>query len=442
MARTSKGPGRLTLNDCTAVALARNLDLQVKRWEELGRATMKNADFARMFPHLTLSARVAQRDTEPYAYSDILGQEGAGPVIDGTATGVNTYHTDAERSTWRYDVKASWSPVEATSAYFLYASSCNEHLKAYFNRVRSAQKIVGNAESAFYRLLGLQESVPLARELIRIRKGVVNRARNLLETKLLEQEQFSRAEWEKERARRLMARLRNRIEKQRNLLARSLAITPEYCDGGFVVIGELKKPCLETSMCELELTALKNRPEAYVAGLDHVNSVNDLRRSVLGLVPKVDLYWKFTEDDNKFLYDEEWKTVGATAYIDLLDWWSGVAETSAAKSRTFKTRARIGAVALGISYEVRAAALEYFDSLDELTIADKALAEARRILHVTRGKESMDDVDRIALKDVEAAFIECQIKQVLALAGANAALANLKTVLGTNYSEPIPGRGA
>jgi outer membrane protein, multidrug efflux system len=433
------GKRSLTLADCRSIALANNLDVQVARTDELTKRAVEWSNKTKLLPHFLASGELSQRDNPPYSYSDVLGQEGSTPNPGRGGTGVTNYSTAHERSTWRYSLELRWSPTDAALAYYLSKSSVNDRLKVHYQRVRIAQKLLAVVDGAFFRLLGLQQSRAAAERLTAARSTVAAKMKRAFERKLVGIDQYARATQQAIRARRMLAKICNEIEKQRNILASAMALSPDYCvDGGFVLVGELVTPGFSAAMCDLEMQAVRNRPEAVEAGLSHLNSVNDLKRTIVKYCPKVTGFWRYTHDKDKYLYNKDWKDVGVQVYFDLLDWMSNVYEHRATEFNSAKTRQEMGTVALAITSQVRVAGLQYFDSLDELQSTRAALVSTAEVLKVAKDRSSRDDLDLLALREAEANMLQNRIENTRALGEANALLAELQGTMGANYNEPAP----
>jgi len=432
------GKTGLSLEDCRRIALQTNLSLQVERWEEISRRALRGGAHTKVLPHLIFSGDLSGRDNQQYSFSDVMGREGLTPVPGGAGAGVTNFSTGHERTTWRYSVETKWSPNEAALAYYLYNNNCNERSKAHFQRVRIGQRLVGTVDSAYHSLVGLQKSLPVAEKLASLRSGVAKKARALLRQGFADREDYYRAKRKSLKAKRILSSLRNDMEKQRNVLAGAMGVSPDHCGGGFFVVGKLSTPTFREKVCTLEMTAVRNRPEAYIAGLNHVNSVNDLKRTIIKFFPKITGTWKYTRDKDRYLYNKEWKEHGMLVYFDLLDWLSNYRESEAAKAQTGKTHRQMGAVALGITSEVRVAALDYIDALEDVRSAKEALGESREMRNVLRGRASLNGAAGIAVKEAEGDVLEERISVTSALARANAALGKLQAALGTNYTEPLP----
>ncbi|MBI4963448.1 MAG: TolC family protein [Desulfomonile tiedjei] len=442
-ATTVTGKRFLTLEDCRTLALGNNLDLQAARLEELTQQAIQYSNRTRILPHFIFSGDLSERSNLRYSYSDVLGLEGAHPRyqqqnLGGAQPGVTSFSTGHERSTWYYVLETRWSPTDAALAYYVTKSSANETTKSRYHKLRIAQKLVELVDSSFFRLLALQEVLPLAENLFSLRKGMLYKTEQLLQDRLGKVEEYHRAEQRTSRAKRLLGKIRNDIENERNILASAMALSPDYCiDGGFRLEGALSRPRFSSELCELEMIAVRRRPEAYEAGLAHLSSVNDLKRTIVKYFPRVTGFWRHARDKDKFLYDPAWKEVGISIYFDLVEWLANVDESKASRIKSEKTEREMSAIALGITSQVRLAALKYFDGMDELENAESSVASLRKVLHAVEARVSMQDVERLMAEEARAELLEAKIMRIRALGEANATLAALQSSMGTNYQESM-----
>ncbi|MDQ7785241.1 MAG: TolC family protein, partial [Desulfomonilaceae bacterium] len=181
----SGGARSLTLADCRRTALANNLELQLARVEELTRSAIRDGNRKKMLPHLMFAGELGERDNLGFSYSDVIGQEGAAPGTGGAgSTGVTNFSVAHERSTWRYNLELRWSPSDAALAYYLFKSGGNDSRRAHFQKVRVAQQLIGNVESAFFRLLALQKLLPLAVRLKSLRNTALKDTEHLYVKKM------------------------------------------------------------------------------------------------------------------------------------------------------------------------------------------------------------------------------------------------------------------
>jgi outer membrane protein TolC len=163
-----------------------------------------------------------------------------------------------------------------------------------------------------------------------------------------------------------------------------------------------------------------------------------LKRTIVKYWPKVSGFWRYTRDKDKFLYNKDWKEVGLSVYFDLVDWLTNVDEFRAARSNAKKTQREMGTVALGITSQVHLAALQYFDSLDELQSTQAALGSMNEVMGVVEKRAAREDLDRLTLDDARANLLQNKIDWTKSLGEARATLGELQGTMGTNYSEPRP----
>lgn len=442
-AGTSLAKQGLTLEQIRQMALARNLDLHAARVEQFTKLSIRDSNEKKLLPHLVLSSELSQRDNYGYAFSDVLGQEGLNPSPGSAAagTGVTNYSVGHERSTWRYTMELNWSPTDAALAYYLTRSGTNDAMRAHYQKVRVAQKLIGTVEPAYFRLLSLQARLRLVQRLTEIRRRVVEQVEALYEKKLKPEEECHRARQNSLRASRIATGIEEDIAKQSNVLVSALALPTDHCPPeGVRIEGRLSPPLYQDCVPAMELRAIQNRPEAYEVGLNLQNSLNDLKRTLVKCIPKTTGFWRYTRDKDRFLYNKDWKEVGVRVYFDLLEWLSNWDESKAARSNVQKTDLAGGAVAIGIASQVRAAAASYSRSLKDLRNADSAVKSAERMLQAVKAKALSNDVNRLAVMDAEAEKLEEQIDHLKALGEANANLAELFSAMGTNYNEPLVRR--
>jgi len=431
----------LTLEDCKRITLTRNLDLQAARVEEFTKAAIRDSNQKRILPHLLFISELSERDNYGYAFSDVLGQEGLNPNPGAPGqTGVTSYSVGHERNTWRYNLELNWSPTDAALAYYLTKSSQNDRWRAHHQRVRVGQKLVGTVESAFFRLLSAQQRFPIAKRLVRMRAHVLEQTKALCDKKLKPIEDYYRANQNSLRAARILLATEEELLRQQNALASAMSLTPGFSSADRIFVqGNLEKPILSGSVLGMELTALQNRPEAHEVGLNSQNSLNDAKRAMIKLFPKITGFWRYTRDKDRFLYNKDWKDIGVRFYFDVTEWLANWDESKAAKSGSTKTDVAGGAVLVGIAAQVRLAALSYSRSLKELEYADSALESSRSVVSSAQAKAQSNDITRLALLEAQADMLEAELDKIRLLGEANALLAELGVATGINHNEPFYG---
>ncbi len=228
------GKQQLTVNDCKALAMASCPDLRVTCLEELSKGYAARSFAKRMFPHLVMASELGQTEAPRWYYGE--------PNLFGTSQTVasGAYDLLRGRDLRRYSAEVSWSPNDAGQAYFLYDNSRKDELMMHYDKVRKAQELLGLVEAAYYRLLSLQESIPNAVKVASMRSSTLDKMKDLYGKHLIGLEQLNDAQQRLTRSQLALTHMQSEAERQRNLLASKMGISPNYTvDGGFRLVGVL-----------------------------------------------------------------------------------------------------------------------------------------------------------------------------------------------------------
>ncbi len=287
------GKDTLALDDCIKLALTNSLDMQTALWEEQVRQSLLSSARVRMLPRAETTFEESSRDRLMWSRSDVMGAEGAwernasGPE---PGTGVTNFSTARELGQRQWNVQLKWSPMDACMARYLAQVKRNEAIHARYQRARVAQQLVGTVTSTFYRLLALTQAVPKAQALESNRRSIVRDLASLDESALVDKQELITARSLLTEATNTVAEVYVNIEKQKELLASAMNVSP--CSS-YRLLGSLlplPTPCLDS--CKLESEALVNRPEAYQADLTFLSSVADQKRLITKLFPRMEGYYR------------------------------------------------------------------------------------------------------------------------------------------------------
>ncbi len=444
------GKKELTLEECRRLALVNSLELQQGQLEILTQKAIEYSNRTKMLPKFLYNGEYSKRDAFSYGYSqfypDYNGYTGAVPSTNHPAIPDNKLPGN-DLSRWsagrdleinRSIVEMRWGPTDTALAYYMTKTSRNDAKNKHYLRERTAQKLFGVVDSSFYRMLSLQKAVPMAQKLVSIRKEAASRNQKLFDQKLVSIEDYQKADQKLLKAERMLLNLLNETEQQRNTLASALYISPDAStDGGFCLKGEIKPPCID-HVGHLEMIAIQNRPEAYKAGLDHINSENDLKRTMVKYMPKATLFLRYTRDNDSHLLYNDWKEIGVQIYFDLMDFVVNYWENQASKLVNRKAYLEMGAVALAITSQVRASAMKYMNSLDQLKTADQSLGMSEKVLRIQRERAAHDSLQKLAILESEGDLLNEEIEKIRTQGEAMGLYAELESAMGTNFREPMP----
>ena len=148
-ATTVIGKRFLTLEECRSTRAEQQFgSCKAARLEELTQKAIEYSNRTRILPHFHFSGDLSERSNLRYSYSDVLGREGVSPNPADTnppGTGVTSFSTGHERSTWTYTLETRWSPTDAALAYYVTKSSANDKIKSHYQKVQDSPKTSGGS---------------------------------------------------------------------------------------------------------------------------------------------------------------------------------------------------------------------------------------------------------------------------------------------------------
>lgn len=414
------GSAALTLEDCKGLALTNNLSIQSAALEEMARQNLAAAEWARMLPHAIVSAKFDQGDN--IVYSDIPG---------------DSYWAEFyQRTSWHLFLESRWSPTDVAIAYYSARNSDNRALQSLYEKARASQKIVESVEAAFYRLLSCRECLPLARDLVSLRKDIASNMGRLHKGRLASMEEYQRAMNEEIRAESLLAELNAEYRNQAYLLSAYLGrgFASDPSTAAIAIRGELVCPNLSEIPPNPEEAALKNRPEIYTLGLKHLASIRDFRRSVVKNFPRVTMFWRYLNNPYSPRAAREGHQAGLLLYLDLVDSLVNVSEMRAASNLKGKTEKELRAVALTIASQAAVAGTRCRLSVEKAQIKERAVAGAEKVVQAADEKVRSRDLSDISERRAKADLAMEKIERLKAVGDALVHMAELKSAMGVNHA--------
>jgi hypothetical protein len=444
----SNGKDVLTVDDCIQLALANSLDVQVALWEEQIRGGLAKSASVRMLPRLEGFYEQSARDRPLWSRSDVIDQEGAWEVVGPeSGTGVTNWSTARERGQRTWNAQVKWSPMDACMASYLARVKTNEGAHARYQRVRVAQQLIGTTTGAFYRLLALTEALPKARAVESNRRAVVRDLAALDESAMADKQELISARAQLTEASSQLSDMFVNIEKQKELLTAAMHVSPGSC---FSLAGSLipaPTACLDP--CKLEADALVNRPETYQADLTFLSSIEDQKRLIVKLFPRVEAFYGYFRDENKFLLNKNWWDGGMRVTWELMDFTATLLEKGVAGDRILKTDRERALISVGILTQVKLRMLDALRNVEKFRRNSELADHAGEALRIAKDTEEAKErgapqrVMRIARQKALCNLLQAEVDRILALGEAQASFGELAAATGTNYpvatAHPTPG---
>jgi outer membrane protein TolC len=433
----TQGKDVLTVEECISIALANSLDIATAVWDEQVKQSLTGATRVRMLPRVDTFFEQTARDRPLWSRSDVMGAEGlwerTGPL---PGTGVTNFSTARERGQRQFHAQLKWSPMDAYMARYLTQVRSNDAQQARYQRVRVAQQLVATVTATFYRLLALTEAVPKAQALVGNRGSIVRDLTSLDQGGMADKQELILARSLLTEASSVLSELYVNIEKQKELLAAAMNVSP--CSS-YRLLGNLVPVPPPLDPCKLEADALVNRPEAYQADLTFLSSVSEQKRLITKLFPRVEGYIGYFRDENKFVENRNWTDGGMRVSWELMDFTSTLLEQGAAKEKAFKSDQERALVSLGILTQVKMKTLESIRAMEKFKKNTQLLSDAAEALRIAKDVEQARDAGatqktmRIAQQRALCAHLQAEIDRLMALGEVHAAFAELAAAVGANY---------
>jgi outer membrane protein len=425
--RENRAPGNqrklYTLDECRNIALRTNSDIQVELWEEMARGEIKNANLIRTLPHPVISADFGSKVRQAWPYD--IAQDG--------------WYDVYKLGAWRYFAELRWSPNDAVLGFLVSKTDCNEATKSRYMRVRMAQKILGSLEPAFFRLLSLQECLPLAEKLVSLRSNLAKETQELKKDRLADLEEYHRAEQKAAQARLMVNKLRTELERQRTLVTLTMGLPADTCGaGGLFAGGTQSTPAPLPQACDLEMQALRCRPEAVIEGLNQANCYNEVLKSVVKFFPRATGFMRYGQVAGNHSHQKDIKEMDVLVCADLLEWVANIKEYKAAQARNIKAAHRNGAMALAIISDVRMSAIRCTEAQEDLKNLEESLGRAKKQLQAAQSRQKAGVLEEVVVDELRGNLFQEEIERIRLVGETNARLAELSCAMGTNYTEGAP----
>jgi outer membrane protein TolC len=426
----------LTMGQCRALATQRNLALRQVELEEFSKLALSESYKVQELPRFIGSGELSRRNNFAFSFSEILGRSATSPTPGGT--GVDQFSRAHDKNTWRYSLETRWSPTDALLANYLKKNAQNDATKERLMRVRIGQKLMGVVEASYQRLLALQAMKPLTQQLLEQRQDLVKKSQVLFQERMTLVEDLHRVNVKLMQVLGLATSVNNEMGLQREYLGSAMRIRPDELGAEVLLTGEQPVPGRAESFEQLEKYAVSHRPEAYLAGLDHLNAANDFRRTSVKQYPKITAFGRFSRDIDRHLLNDDWTEVGGYVYFDVIDLAANSKERRAARYRREKSKSEIESVGLGIATQVREAALRYKAALADVDTAAQLLESAANVRNILKQRVEVGAQNTLSLLEAEGDVLQETISHRRAVGEAHARLADLRAATGVNFRTGLP----
>lgn len=427
-AREITVPDPLTPGAAVRIALRNNLEAWIAREETALQKELLTGAKLGMLPELLVEGGASERSEVAARSSESLltGRESLEPSFSSEKT--RKYVT----------ATATWNLLDFGVAAFRARQAASRAAQAEERYRRTRQTLALRVRRAYWRTAAAEEAVRIAArvdESVRALREVVRRemaARTIGEIEGLERE--TPLMEQQLRLRRYEQDAREARAELSALLGLPVGTTVTLADVDFDAL----PPSPAMDLPELEREALRKRPELLEEDMEERISRDEARVALARLFPSPSAFASYDRDPDKYLYYNDWTTVGLRAVWDLLAVPRRLALHEAETRRAELVATQRTALAVGILTQVHLAVIEYEGELERLLLSREIAANRERLFEAAEGK--VEDGKGTAAEALasEVQYLLARTRYLMSYANAMTACYRIETTVGRDPLESLP----
>ena len=340
--------GPLTLSAAIARAIRYNMDHRVKLLETAVAQEQHRAAAMAYLPDLAASAGYSSRNNYSGArsYSLLTGQESL------------EYSTSQEKDHTVTGLRASWNVIDFGLAYYSRKQSENGMAVADEQRRKVMQNIVQDVQEAYWRAYIAQELAGSISKIINDSDKTVSHFQKLGDSSRIDPREGLGQQREVLQIRYNLRGLQEQLSQGKLHLAALLNLPP----GTNFMLQPLDRTvplALSADLSKLEAIALNNRPELRIEDSKLKINQADIRKSILEMMPNLELWAGYNTDSNDFLYNNDWSEAGVLVSWNLLKAANAVGKKGVYEAEEKLAETRHLALSMAVVTQVHLAANRY-----------------------------------------------------------------------------------
>ena len=412
-----KGP--LGFHDAAARALKYNLDYKLKLMESALTQSLHEVSLHDMLPRVVAGAGYSSRNND------------SGGRSIGIEDGLETLRpsTSQEKDHHLANLTFSWNALDFGVSYYRSQQKADQVLMAEERRRKVVQNVLQDVRNSYWRALGAQKLIGRVDALLtRVQEALVQ-AKQVEKEGLMPQAQVLAYQRALLDAVNLLTLRRQDLELARAELTALMSVAP----GTPYVLAEdqeMALPAVPGNMMELELMALKKRPEIAEAWYRRRVTENDIKAAKILLWPNLSIDTGLQYDSNRFNYNTHWAETGVRLSWNILRLAQWPALQRAHEHQNMTDDMRRMALSMAVLTQVRVGVQRYSLSLAELRFAEESLRVDQRLLNYAQAAARSKFDSELEVIRAEARALLAEYQRYASYSNAQAAWGRLYNSIG------------
>lgn len=420
----------LSMEEALARGLKYNLDHRVKLMEDA--LAMRQMDLMTfdMLPRLVAAAGYGERDTYNASYSDIVDRNDRRRPKD-----YDPFHsTSSEKGHYTADLTMTWNILDFGVSYFQAKQQAERAHIMKERRRKVVHTIFQQIRQAYWQALGAQELEKQFKPLL----ADVNAA--LSDMDKIEAEKL-RPAMETLTYKKTLLEIVKQLETFRDELQQAkprlaaLINLPVGQDYSLTDPGKLELPQINLSLEDMETLALAMRPEVREIDYNKRISAHEVKKTILRMLPGVELTVGGHYDSNSFLLHEKWIEGSARMTWNLLNLLSGPTQYKLAKGQEDLAQTQRMALSMAVLTQVHVAWQDYLSRKRQYDLSDQLMTIDARIHDLTGKQAGSGAESRLNAIKTATSSLMADFRRYQNYAALQNAYGQINTTLGL---DPLP----
>jgi outer membrane protein TolC len=370
----------VALQDAVDYALKHNLQLWMARQEQAIALERQSSATLKMLPSLRANGEHSRRNKHSASTSVNL--------FTGVESLSTSYSSEKEKDT--FDLSATWNLLDFGVTYLRAKQEAGRVIIAEQDLRRTRQRVAMDVTNAYWQAITAKRLAEEADGVLKHISLQIAAVRGQLKKGNISESAAIEAELPLLRQRHRMRAYQRDYATAMQNLAKLMGV-PVGARFDVADPGDLSIPGtdLVEDLEQLEKTALLNRPELFQNDMRHRISQHDARIALIEMFPAPSVFWRYNHDGNKYLYHNDWQTVGLSAAWDVLSIPRKIAGRRARIKETELAEKRRLATTIAILTQVHIAAIEYQSALSQMQDVKLIEQKSQRMVEMSK-KEARD----------------------------------------------------